>query len=99
MHKFLILQLMYNYDSLYNRPAVNDCFTTNQIILIKMIIAFLLLYNAFQCSSAHRHDISIMCSIFSSPVGSLCHTLGVVHRRSSIVCRVSSVSTITTRNN
>ena len=40
----------------------------------------------------------------SSPVGSLCHTRGVVRlvggrRLSSVVRRVSSVSTITTRNN
>ena len=39
------------------------------------------------------------CSIFGSPVGSLCHTRGVVRRPSSVVRRVSSVSTITTRNN
>ena len=37
--------------------------------------------------------------LFSSPVGSLCHTRGVVRRPSSVVCRVSSVCTITTRNN
>ena len=37
--------------------------------------------------------------IFSSPVGSLCHTRGVVRRPSFVVRRVSSVSTITTRNN
>ena len=37
--------------------------------------------------------------IFSSPVGSLCHTRGVVRRPSCVVRRVSSVSTITTRNN
>ena len=36
---------------------------------------------------------------FSSPVGSLCHTRGVVRRPSSVIRRVSSVSTITTRNN
>ena len=35
----------------------------------------------------------------SSPVGSLCHTRGFVRRPSSVVRRVSSVSTITTRNN
>ena len=38
-------------------------------------------------------------NFISSPVGSLCHTCGVVRRRSSVVRRVSSVSTITTRNN
>ena len=44
--------------------------------------------------------------LFSSTVGSLCHTCGVVRRPSfvahhptSVVRRVSSVSTITTRNN
>ena len=44
--------------------------------------------------------------IFSLPVGSLCHTRGVVRRPASVVRRpsfvvrrVSSVSTITTRNN
>ena len=36
---------------------------------------------------------------FSAPVGSLCHTHGVVRRLSSIFLRVSSVSTITTTNN
>ena len=39
------------------------------------------------------------CTIFSSPVGSLCHTRGVVRRPAFVVRRVSSVSTITTRNN
>ena len=39
------------------------------------------------------------CDIICSPVGSLCHNPGVFRRRSSIVRRVSSVSTITTRNN
>ena len=39
------------------------------------------------------------CVMFSSPVGSLCHTPGVVCRLSSFVRRVSSVSTITTTNN
>ena len=34
-----------------------------------------------------------------SPMGSLCHTPGVVGHLSSDVCCVSSVSTITTRNN
>ena len=45
-------------------------------------------------------------TVFSSPVGSLCHTRGVVRRPASVVRRpsfvvrrVSSVSTITTRNN
>ena len=38
-------------------------------------------------------------AIFSSPIWSLCHTCGIVHRPSLVVCRVSSVSTITTRNN
>ena len=38
-------------------------------------------------------------NFISSPVGSLCHTCGVVRHRSSLVRRVSSVSTITTRNN
>ena len=38
-------------------------------------------------------------NIFSSPVGSLCHTPGIVCRPSSVVHHVSSVSTITTRNN
>ena len=37
--------------------------------------------------------------VFSSPVGSLCHTRGVARRPSFVVRRVSSVSTITTRNN
>ena len=43
--------------------------------------------------------MKIVPKIFISPVGSLCHTPGVVRRPSSIVRRVSSVSTITTRNN
>ena len=38
-------------------------------------------------------------SVFSSPVGSLCHTHGVVRRMSYVACHVSSVSSITTRNN
>ena len=37
--------------------------------------------------------------IISSPVGSLCHAPGVVRCPSSNVHHVSSVSTITTRNN
>ena len=36
--------------------------------------------------------------IFSSHLGSLCHTPGKVCGPSSVVCRVSHVSTITTRN-
>ena len=43
--------------------------------------------------------IRIISVIFSSPVGSLCHTHGGVRRLSVVVRRVSSVSTITTRNN
>ena len=48
-----------------------------------------------------KFETVITLIIFSSPVGSLCHTPGVVSYPSSIVCHVSSVSTIglTTRNN
>ena len=42
--------------------------------------------------------LNVVC-VFSSPVGSLCHTPGVVRRPSYVVRRPSSVSTITTRNN
>ena len=45
------------------------------------------------------HRTSPARTLISSPVGSLCHTRGVVHRPLSVVRRVSSVSTITTRNN
>ena len=45
------------------------------------------------------HRTSPATTLISSPVGSLCHTRGVVCRPLSVVCRVSSVSTITTRNN
>ena len=47
-----------------------------------------------------NHFLAII--LFSSPVGSLCHTrrpASVVRRPTSVVRRVSSVSTITTRNN
>ena len=40
----------------------------------------------------HVGEWYLICSIFSSLVGSLCHTAGIVRR-------VLSVSTITTRNN
>ena len=40
----------------------------------------------------------VLCSIISSPVGSLCHTPGVDRRPSYLIRRTSSVSTITTRN-
>ena len=46
-----------------------------------------------------KFETVITLIIFSSPVGSLCHTPGVVSRPSSIVRHVSSVATITTRNN
>ena len=49
--------------------------------------------------SRHGLYINITASFFSSPVGSLCHTRGIVRRLSSVVRRVSSESTITTRNN
>ena len=45
-----------------------------------------------------EHTIIFIC-FFSSPVGRLFHTPGVVRRPSSIVLHVSSVSTIATRNN
>ena len=54
---------------------------------------------------AKKINNMFLSSFFSSPVGSLCHTRGVVRRPSSVVRRpsyvvrrVSSVSTITTRN-
>ena len=41
------------------------------------------------------HIITI--PFFSSPVGSLCHTPGVVRRPSSVVRRLSSVSSLATK--
>ena len=49
--------------------------------------------------NCHFNLAASCCHFVSSPVGSLCHTPGVVRRPSSVVRRVSSVSTITTRNN
>ena len=43
--------------------------------------------------------IDEFCFVLSSPVGSYAITPSVVHHLSYVICRVSSVSTITTRNN
>ena len=65
-------------------------------------VLYLKYWNVSTCGIVLKNEMATIFfskNLFSSPVGSLCHTRGVVRRLSSVIRRVSSVSTITTRNN
>ena len=62
---------------------------TECVSMLDMLMAF-----AHNCTLSEYGKCT-----FSSNVGSLCHTPGIVHHPSLVVGHASSVSTITTRNN